>query len=100
MVVGADIQNIKDNVTYVIDSLRFALSLSPHSIPCDTSIGISMSKVSDFNEITRHQVTNLIGSLGFSNVLSCTQCSLNHDTITIIVKYSPLDKYYQFSLEQ
>ena len=89
----------KTDATYLVDALRFALSISPYSVPCDSSIGIEMQKVSDFEDITRYKVRKLLNVIDPQGRLECVECSLVRDTVNIIVRFRNSGDTYRISLE-
>lgn len=98
MYLGAENTSLNAYQSYLVDALRFALSVSPNSIPCDTSIGIEMPKVSDFEDITKYKVRKLLSVLDPSGSLECTACSLDKDTVNIIVRFRSSGDTYRVSL--
>lgn len=98
MYLGAENTSLETYQSYLVDALRFALSISPNSIPCDDSIGIEMPKVSDFEDITKYKVRKLLSILDPSGSLECVTCTLNKDTVNIIVQFTNSGDTYRMSL--
>lgn len=98
MYLGAENTNLQTYQSYLVDALRFALSISPNSIPCDTSIGIEMPRTSDFEDITKYKVRKLLSILDPSGSLECASCTLEKDTVNIIVRFRSSGDTYRMSL--
>ena len=98
MYLGSENTELASYQAYLVDALRFALSISPNSIPCDSSIGIEMQRVTDFEDITRYKVSNLLAILDPGGRLELVSCSLNRDVIDIIVRFRDSGDAYKVSL--
>lgn len=96
MLVSSEMTELKSEVNYLVDALKLALSISPNSIPCDSSLGIEMKRVSDFEDITRYKVMKLIGRIDSSNKLTCDSCYLSNDKVYVITRFKSEGSLFRF----
>lgn len=87
MRVGSELNIMSDEDTYQADALRLALSVSPNTFPCDTSLGLSLTRSSDLEILARCRVTDILGNLGFSK-LSCEKCKVDKGALKLIISKS------------
>ena len=100
MYISSDGSEASTTISYLVDSLRLALSISPYSIPCDQNLGIEMKRVADFSDITTYKVRKLLTYLDPSGRLQCVSCSLKKNVVEIVVRYAQTGDYYKLSLEE
>ena len=98
MYLGSENESLNSEQAYLIDALRYALSISPYSIPCDTSLGLELKRVSDFEDITKYKVRKLLNVIDPTGNLQCTTCELNRDVINIVVRFRSTGDSYKVSL--
>jgi hypothetical protein len=99
MVVGSELEQISSQDAYLIDALRFALSISPYSIPTDTSVGIQIDRSSIIEDTVLSSVRSILFEIDKENRLFCEQCYLDKNIIRIIVRNKITDELFQYSLE-
>ena len=100
MIIGSEFQELKDTKTYLIDTLRLALSISPNSVPCNSSLGVELRRVSYFEDITRIRIDEILKFIDPNGMLEVTECSLHKGVVTIGVKLSDTDEEFRFSLNE
>ena len=100
MYLNSEGSEASTNISYLVDSLRLALSISPYSIPCDMNMGIEMKRVVDFYDITTYKVRKLLSYIDPSGNLQCVSCELKKNVVEIVVRYTQTGDYYKLSLEE
>lgn len=98
MYLSSENRQLKSYQSYLIDALRFALSVSPNSIPCDDSIGIELRRVADFEDITRYEVRKILDTIDPRGRLELISCILDRDTIEITVRFNDSGDTYKVSM--
>lgn len=96
MLVSAEMTELKSEVNYLVDALKLALSISPNSIPCDSSLGIEMKRVSDFEDVTRYKVMKLINRIDPNRKLVCDSCNLDADKVYINTRFRDEGSLFRF----
>lgn len=96
MLVSAEMTELKSEVNYLVDALKLALSISPNSIPCDSSLGIEMKRVSDFEDVTRYKVMKLMNRVDPNKRLVCDSCYLSGDKVYINTRFKNEGSLFRF----
>lgn len=97
MYIGSEGTVYKSEDAYLADVLRLCFTLSPYSIPVDTSVGIEVQRDSDVADLVRYQVMQILRGLSLNNVLNCTSCYLDGDTIYVEIINSKTNNVTTYS---
>lgn len=98
MQLGSELIALQDGDTYQADALRLALSISPYSVPCDKSLGLSLTRSSDLPILARSRVSTVLRNLNFTGV-RCESCKVVNNEIKLIIsKQENSDTVTEFTL--
>ena len=99
MVLSSEFEEIKSNQAYLVDALRFALSISPYSIPDDMSLGLSLDRSSTITDSLNCRVKDILTEIDPLGRLEYIQGFVDNNIIRIIVRNRITDELFQYSLE-
>lgn len=98
MRIGSELAILKDDATYYSDSIRFALSISPYSIPTDMRLGLEVTRTSELPDIVRYQVIQMLNVIDPSGSLTCDTCYVDGDQIILNITDTRIDETTQYTL--
>jgi len=99
MVLGSELEVIKSQSAYLVDSLRFALSISSYSIPTDTSLGLDLDRSSEIEDVAILRTKAILSEIDSQGRLECSGCFLDKNVIKIIIKNNITNELLQYTLE-
>lgn len=101
MILGSEGVVMNSTKAELVDALRFGLSISPYSIPCDQNLGIELKRIADFEDSTVYKVKKIISYIDTNGYLACTSATLTTDRIEVTVKFTDeSDTYYKLTLTE
>lgn len=95
MRLGSERANLNSQVNYLVDALRFSLSVSPNSIPCDNTIGIEIPTKNIQDEIW-NRVSSILRVIDPSGAMKYEGCEISKGKITIKIRFSNTDSVFRF----
>ena len=98
MRIGSELVVLKDDSTYYADSIRFALSISPYSIPADQTLGLEVTRTTELPDIVRYQVIQMLRVIAPNADLSCNACYVVGDQIILNITDNTTDETVQYTL--
>lgn len=97
MHVGSELTTYKSEDNYLVDALRLSLSISPYSVPCDTTAGLEVNRDEDIADLVRYQVIQILKRIRASGVLKCTSCYLDKGTIYVEITNTRTEEVTSYS---
>lgn len=95
MKLSSERNNLNSGINYLVDALRFSLSVSPNSIPCNDTIGLEIPATNIKDEIW-NRVSSILKVIDPSGEMKYEGCDISKGKISIKIRFSNTDSVFRF----
>ena len=95
MKLSSERNNLNSGINYLVDALRFSLSVSPNSIPCNDMIGLEIPQKNIRDEIW-NRVSSILKVIDPLGDMKYEGCDISKGKISIKIRFLNTDSVFRF----